>query len=292
MMKTVKRTRRMNPLLGVLVAECDTTSEKIRTKLQDAYKWCFCELCWRNTEYVCALEARKVFKRTTRDSAKEVPLTDAMRKDAQRKADDLIERYEKLLPGGVLPRWDSAEYTLPSVQEALRMVMTYCNVREMRGDFSVTAFRDQVERATQIAAWSKRGDMLGAALLPNQKEGSAKPSKLYCEHHNPRRSTSAQRTYQRDRRLTNEYAELMSMIWSKQANKLPLWDIEAHTYVRKEAYRLLHAMKDTKSLIANMLAQGITNQAEIARQLGLERQAVSIAIKRHGLMPQPTLDKL
>jgi transcriptional regulator with GAF, ATPase, and Fis domain len=42
-------------------------------------------------------------------------------------------------------------------------------------------------------------------------------------------------------------------------------------------------MKDTKNLIAAMLAQGITNQAEIARQLGLERQAVSIAIKRHGL---------
>lgn len=279
-MKTPQRTRRMNPLIGVLVAECDTTSDKIRVKLQDGYKWRFCELCWRDTEYAIALEARKVYKR---HSAKEVPLTDAMRKDAQRKADDLTELYETLLPDGVLPRWDGPEYTLPSVQEALRMVMTYCNVREMKGDFSVAAFRDQVERATEIAAWIKRGDMLGAALLPDQKEGSAKPSKLYCEHHNPRRSTKAQRTYQRDRRLVHEYAELMSMIWSNQVNKLPIWDIDAHKHVRQEAYRLLHEMKDTKNLIAAMLAQGITNQAEIARQLGLERQAVSIAIKRHGL---------
>lgn len=286
-MKTTQRTRRMNPLVGVLVAECDTTSDKIRVKLQDGYKWRFCELCWRDTEYATALEARKVYKRTTSHSAKEVPLTDAMRKDAQRKADDLTERYETLLPDGVLPRWDSPEYTLPSVQEALRMVMTYCNVREMKGDFSVAAFRDQVERATEIAAWIKRGDMLGAALLPDQKEGSAKPSKLYCEHHNPRRSTKAQRTYQRDRRLAHEYAELMSMIWSNQVNKLPIWDIDAHKHVRQEAYRLLHEMKDTKNLIAAMLAQGITNQAEIARQLGLERQAVSVAIKRHGLKAAP-----
>lgn len=269
-MKTVQRTRRMNPLLGVLVAECDTTSDKVRAKLQDAYSWCFCELCGRPTEYTVALEARKVFKRATRDSAKEVPLTDAMREDAQHKADALVERYEKLL-------------SLGSGQEALYMVTTYCDVREMRGDLSVAAFRDQVERVMRIATWSKQGDMLGAVLLPNQKEGAAKPSKFYCEHHNPRRSIEAQRTYQRDRRLANEYAELMSTIWSQQAGKLPTWDIEAHAYVRTEAYRLLHVMKGTKNLIAGMLAQGVTNQAEIARQLGLERQAVSIAIKRHGL---------
>ena len=278
MVKTVKRTRRMNPLLGVLVAECDTTSEKVRAKLQDAYRWCFCELCGRHTEYTVALEARKVFKRATKDSATEVPLTDSMRTDAQRKADTLVERYEKLV-------------AQEQAQEALYMVMTYCDVREMRGDFSVAAFRDQVERVMRIAVWGKHGDTLGAALMPNQREGTAKPSKFYCEHHNPRRSVEAQRTYQRDRRLANEYAELMSTIWSQQASKLPSWDIEAHAYVRTEAYRLLHAMKDTKSLIAGMLARGITNQAEIARQLGLERQAVSIAIKRHGLMQQSNLNK-
>lgn len=74
------------------------------------------------------------------------------------------------------------------------------------------------------------------------------------------------------------------MIWSERASQLPQGDVEAHSYVRTEAYRLLHAIKSTKNLIAAQLEKGITNQAEIARRLGIEhRQTLSIAIKRYGL---------
>ncbi|WP_124982507.1 HTH domain-containing protein [Ralstonia solanacearum] len=45
-MNTSKRraTRQaFDPLIGQLVAECDTSSARIRAKFTDAYGWCFCE---------------------------------------------------------------------------------------------------------------------------------------------------------------------------------------------------------------------------------------------------------
>lgn len=284
-MKTISRTRRMNPLLGVLVAECETTSTRVRAKLRDPYAWCFCDLCGQQTEFAVALNSRKVFKKGARGSAKAVPLSDAMRIEAQRVADALVDRFEKALDGGNDP-------------EATSMMITYCDPRDMRDAWYskesaaiVSEFRDQVEKRALKAAWALQGDMLGATLLPNQKEGDPKPSKFYCEGHNPTRSIQARRAYQRDRRLFAEYEDLMSMIWSQyrqsgeagQQLPLPTWDIEAHAYVRTEAYRLLHAMKSTKDLIAAELSKGVTNQSEIARKLGLPRQTVSISIKRHGL---------
>lgn len=259
------------PLLATLVAESETSSERLRSKLQDAYRWCFCELCGRTTEYALAIEARVVFKRLWRGNAKAVPLTDAIRKDAQSEADALVDRYIDALAGRF------------GVHEPGRMVIAHCDTRDMRGDLSVDTFRDQVERRALIVAWARRGDLLSATRVPNQPEGAPKPSKLYCEGHNPRRSDDSRRAYQRDRRFLTEYEDLISMIWSQEADRLPAWDIEAHAYVRKEAYRLLHAMKSTKDLIAAELRNGVTNQSEIARKLGVSRQMVSLAIKRHAL---------
>lgn len=279
-MKKPSRVRRMNPLLGVMVAECETTSDKVRAKLRNAYSWCFCDICGQLTEYAVALEARKVFKKKTRDSAKPVPMSDAMRADAQVVADRLVQRFKEALDGAHGP------------YEATQMVATYCSSREMQEAWYsherlviVDEFRDQVERRAQNAAWALGGDVLSAALLPNQKEGEPKPSKFYCENHNPSRSADARRAYQRDRRFTAEYEELIFSIWAN--HELPTWDIEAHAYVRTEAYRILHAMKSTKDLIAAEISKGAHNQSEIARNLGIEnRQTVSIAIKRNKLLQE------
>lgn len=77
----------------------------------------------------------------------------------------------------------------------------------------------------------------------------------------------------------------MEAIWSQGFNSgtLPYWDIEAHAYVRREAYRLVQeakAPRATASTIQELLDQGL-NQSEVARELGISRQAVSAAIKRH-----------
>lgn len=257
-----------DPLLGRLVAEYETSSDRVRAKLGNAYRWCFCELCGRTTEYAAAVEARTVFKRLRRGNAKAVPLTDAVRSEALKEADALVRRYEQALAGQYGP------------EEPGQMVVAYCDIRDMRGDTSVLAFRDQVERRMLIAAWARSGDLWSVARLPNQPEGAAKPSKLYCEHHNPRRSVEARRAYQRDRRFVAEFEELIGLIWSQQAHKLPTWDIEAHARVRREAYRHLQAMKAPTSLIGDLQAGGAVTQSDIARQLGISRQAVSAAIKR------------
>ena len=62
-------------------------------------------------------------------------------------------------------------------------------------------------------------------------------------------------------------------------------DIEAHVHVKREAYRQLQAHKSPTRLIDDLLAQGTLSQAEIARQLGVSRQAVSAAIKRRSQKP-------
>lgn len=255
-------------MLGHLVTECETTSTKIRSKLKDRYTRSFCVLCGKQNEYAIADEARTVFKDLGNGNAKSVPLTDIVRKEAQRETDLLVERYEKGFTEEL------------GIYEQGSMISDFCDSVEMRGDFSVAAFRDQVERRTVIAAWARRGDLLSVARCPNQPEGAAKPSKLYCEDHNPRRSDESRRAYQRDRRFEAEYRELIASYWTVFAGELPTWDIEAHAEVRREAFRRLQLMKKPTTFISELKAKGVTSQSEIARQLKVSRQAVSAAIKR------------
>lgn len=257
-----------DPFLECLVRGSGTSSDRIRAKLSNPYSWGFCELCWRSTEYSISVGAQKVFKRLQRGNVKVVPLTDAIRATAQKKADVLVARYEQALKG---------EF---GFHEPGRMLMNYCDMVELRGDFSVSAFREHVERRILISAWARHGELLRPMKLPGQPEGTAKPSKLYCEVHNPRRSDEARRTYQRDRRFALEYEELIEQILSQQACTRPGWDIETHAYARREAYRQLQALKSPTNMMDDLLTQGTLSQAEIAHRLGISRQAVSAAIKR------------
>lgn len=265
-----KRWVAFDPYLERLVPELDSSSDRIRTKLEDAYSWCFCELCWRPTEFSTSVEAPKVIKRLTGGNAKEIPLSGAMRLTAQKRANALVMRYEQACRGEFGP------------YEAPQMYFKYCNAVEMRGDRSVDGFRDHVERRMLLTEWARHGELARLTRPPFQQEGTAKPSKLYCESHNPRRSDEARRAYQRDRRFEFEYHNLIEQLWRQDARNptIPTWDIEAHAHVRREAYRQLQALKSPTRMIDNFLSQGIVNQTEIARQLGISRQAVSAAIKR------------
>ena len=265
--------KRYDPLVGHLVTESETSSTRIQIKFRNPYHWCFCELCWRTTEYATAIEAQTIFKQTRDNGVRAIPLSEPIRMEAQRDADFLVERYEQALGGAYGP------------YEVAQMLMTYCDPIEMRGDRSAEAFRDQVERLMLILAWGRHGNLLSTPRLPNQPEGAAKPSKLYCEMHNQRRSDQARRAYQRDRRFAAEYQALISACWSGAVGRLPTWDIEVHAAIRKAAYyKLLHLKKPTL-FIDELKAQGIDSQAEISRILGISPAAVSAAIKRHSTKP-------
>ena len=259
-----------DPYLERLVMEFDPNSDRIRAKLDDAYAFHFCELCWRPTEYSRTLDMPMVVKRLQRGNAKVVPPPETNSVTAQKKVDELMTRYEQACKGAFGP------------YEAGRMLNRYCEIIEMRGDFSAANFQDQVERKMLITEWARHGELVRPTRLPRQPDGAAKPSKLYCEEHNPRRSEEARRAYQRDRRFTAEYEELIEQIWRQGINTatLPAWDIKAHAYVRKEAYHQLQALRSPTNMIDNLLASGTMSQAEIARQLGVSRQAVSAAFKR------------
>jgi hypothetical protein len=260
-----------NPLKGHLVTESASSSARVQNKLRGIYSNCFCELCGRSTEYSIAIEAQTVYKRLLKGNAKAVPITEEIRNEAQREADLLVERYERALTGEL------------GLYEAGKMLMAYCDPVERRGDSSVATFRDQVERRMLVIAWAKRGNTVSSALLPQQAPGTAKPSKFYCDQHNPRRSVEARRAYQRDRRFAAEYAELIAAHWKIFAGRLHTWDIEAHAWIRKEAYSRLLFMKKPTQFIEHFEQKGIVKQADLARKLGISRQAVSAAIKRRAL---------
>lgn len=262
-----------DPIYQQITRVAESSSQRIQSKLSNPYLWCFCELCWRTTEYSTNLDSPQIIKRLLRGNAKIVGLTASARATALRKADAVVKRYEQALAG------ELGRYT------ASRLYAKYCDAVEMRGDRSVAGFRDCVERVTLYQEWAKNGELAWSTRKPGQDDKAAKPSKLYCEAHNPKRSDEARRAYQRDRRFMAEYESLMDAIWSQSINSgsLPTWDIEAHAYVRREAYRLLQEIKSPKaaaSTIEELLAKGLS-QTAIACELCVSRQAVSAAIKRH-----------
>ncbi|WP_459676667.1 MarR family transcriptional regulator [Acidisoma sp. 7E03] len=262
-----------DPHLERFVLVSETSSHRIRAKLRDAQAWCFCDLCWRPTEYSTTLDRLAVVKRLSDGNAKIVPITGAIREAARNRTDALVMRYEQALNGELGP------------YQAARMWRNYCDVVEMRGDRSVEGFHEHVERRMLLSEWARYGEVVRLTKLPSQAVGSAKASKLYCEVHNPRRSKEARQAYQRDRRFTTEYEKLIEQTWQQvfRRSSHPDWDIETLAYVRREAFRKLKALKmSPTSMIESLLTEGKMSQAKIARQLGISRQAVSAAIRRRG----------
>lgn len=295
-----------DPRIGDLAAECETTSDRVRSKLADPLAWCFCELCGEVTEFALATseKARGFYKR----NGKEVPLSQALCANAEKIADAAADRYALALTGD-------------SPDNPIQLIIEYCGIDGFRklisdelrdrdgqgeaGHISVEQFRLQVEGHARMALWAKRSDFIGAKPHPQQgnpDEGmdqkssrAGEPSRLYCARHNQRRSDDARRTYQRDVELAGEYHALIDQIWNAYSKQWPSWDIKAHAHVRQEAYRLLQESKPritrlSTEMIDALISQGITNQSEIARQLGVSRQAVSAALKRRkGLITDPKI---
>ncbi|HEX7643017.1 MAG TPA: helix-turn-helix domain-containing protein [Burkholderiaceae bacterium] len=270
----------------------------MRRKLTSAYEWRFCELCGETTEFAVAIseKVRGFYKR----NGTEVPLSAEICAKAEKISDTRARSYERALNGyGRRPHI------------ANRLILKYCGIDGFRklnsealrdrsqheelGCITVEQFRLYVEGRTRMALWASQGQFIGA--VPNRKhvksdqDGNLKlsragePSKFYCERHNQYRNDAARRNYQRDRLLSKKFRELIAQIWSEQISTLPTWDIEAHAHVRREAYRILQESKPlhvklSDGMIDELRVQGITNQSEIARRLGVSRQAVSAAIKR------------
>ncbi|WP_155723150.1 winged helix-turn-helix transcriptional regulator, partial [Gluconobacter potus] len=265
-----------DPYYERMTRQFETSSDRIRTKLADRYAWCFCELCGNPTEYSATVAAPRVIKRLEGGNAKTVPLTKKIYSDAQQKAQKIIDHYH------------IANLKGKGSHESSRMLMRYCDISEMQGDYSTEGFKEQIENRILLAEWGRYGEIVWQTRLPSQVDGRKRPSKFYCERHNPRRGPESRRAYQRDRRFISEYQRLIEVIWSDgiRTCTLSTWDFGDHHRVRREAYRQLQALKAPTSTIETLLAKESMTQAEMARRLGVSRQAVSAALKRRSQKKQ------
>ncbi|MCQ0041910.1 MAG: winged helix-turn-helix transcriptional regulator [Bombella sp.] len=243
--------------------------------------WCFCELCGNLTEYSAIRFNPVVVKKLKNKNAKLVPLTKKMISLGLERAKKLAEHYSEALSGKYGPH------------KASQMIARYGDLVEMRADCSVESFHEYIEPKMKLREHARHGDLAWTTRLAGSPTASPKPSKLYCEKHHPSRSASSRRAYQRDRRFIWEYRALMEQIWSHGFNNSTLsgWDIEEHAYVRREAYRQVKALRSPTSMLDDFLSKGTMTQAEIARQLGISRQAVSAAIKRRALKKRQESDR-
>ncbi|KXV14894.1 hypothetical protein AD933_10780 [Acetobacter malorum] len=272
MAKNTETYLAFDPVLERMVIQSEATG-RMRAKLSDNHAWCFCELCGNLTEYSEVRSAPVVVKRLKNGNAKRVHLTEKMILSGIKRAQKLAERYSEALSGKYGPF------------EAAHMIARYCDIVEMRADRSLEGFLEYIEPKMILREQARHGEIAWATRLAKSHPDSAKPSKLYCESHNPRRGITSRRAYQRDRRFIWEYRALMEQIWSHgfKNSTLSGWDIEEHAYVRREAYRQVKALRSPTSMLDDFLSKGTMTQAEIARELGISRQAVSAAIKRRDI---------
>lgn len=269
-----------DPILERVVIKREATG-RIEAKLADNLTWCFCELCGNLTEYSAIRFNPVVVKKLKNENAKLVPLTEKMISLGLERAKKLAEHYSEALSGKYGPH------------KASQMIARYGDLVEMRADCSVESFHEYIEPKMKLREHARHGDLAWTTRLAGSPTTSPKPSKLYCEKHHPSRSDSSRRAYQRDRRFIWEYRALMEQIWSHGFNNSTLsgWDIEEHAYVRREAYRQVKALRSPTSMLDDFLSKGTMTQAEIARQLGISRQAVSAAIKRRALKKRQESDR-
>lgn len=106
-----------------------------------------------------------------------------------------------------------------------------------------------------------------------------KPSATLCAEHNPRRSVEARRRYQNDLRRKEGFEEVIRHLTATSRDHgHGIHTVEDRMRVRKQAYKVV--CMSTLDMIKALQAEGVANQAEIGRRLGLSRKAISLALAR------------
>jgi hypothetical protein len=238
----------------------------------------FCRLCWRKTEAALAADRPRFYRHLA-----EVECTQAIRKKAAKRADELTKRYVAIRSGsngiyGLGSAIGRRVVTKPDGSKTYEpfSLADYFTVMELDGDTSPESFREHAERLERWRIMVEKADAIGATAKPGIDQ-SVKPSNCYCAEHNPRRSTDARRRYQRDRKFEAQFGEALFALGSEYACQFRRWHLEDNAQIRRMAYDRVHA-KPTIDLIRELERQGVTRRADIAQKLGISRQAVYAAI--------------
>lgn len=267
-MRTTKQPRprrAYNPSTGVLERRRVAVRDQSASRYSSPIESHFCALCWRQTEAAMVDERPRIYARRTAHQYAEVECTTAIRAAAAKYATALTKRYIAILNGSEGPY-------------GLGNIASYFTVAELDGDTSPESFRDHVERRERWRLMAKTGNVLGVAISPGIDGKDVKPSRRYCSEHNPRRSIAARRRYQLDRVRQLEFEQAIFAIGAEQSHRFRRWRSEDHADIRRMAYERVYN-KPTLELIRELERQGITRRADIARRIGISRQAVYAAIK-------------
>lgn len=236
----------------------------------------FCELCWRRCELESALAAPPIYARMRSHLFSKIECTPATRVAALRHADNLAEQYAAALQGKTGP------YALGRL-----LVDADITVNELRGNRSIDALRQRayVKECQRLTA--KAGNVLGALGSPGITDKKVAPdigekrmvkfSAQYCRRHNPRRSATARQQYQRDRRFQDAFEQAIYDISAEHAHEFRQWHSGDQAKLRKMAYERVRGTA-TIDLIRDLEKHGTVRRADIARKLGISRQAVYAAI--------------
>lgn len=281
------------------------------------FLWSFCKFCGRQTEYAVAIESVRIFKRLKNGEAKAVPFTEVMRAAAQEVANNLVALYEQAIAGELGPfavgemlvaygdiremggdssvaafrdfverraritEWSKhgdiyGAARLPGTPKGgQRPSKLYCDLhypgrsvearRAYQRDRRFLHEYDEINRqlwsayAGHLRRWSIEDETLVRHAAYHIVRTIKAPTRFLEEHFGTTTSARSQR------QLTTSHTK----------------SIEDYYEVARASYHTLrNMMKVSNDWLDDLRENGITNQAEIARRLGVKRQAVSAALKR------------
>ena len=276
----------------------------------------FCKFCGRQTEYAVAIEAIRVFKRLKNGAVKKVPFTDAMNVKAQRYADHLVALYEEAMSGKHGP-FKVGELLLAfgDIREmgGDSSVAAFRDYVERRARITEWIKHGHIYGAPRLLGLSgaQRPSKLYCDLhYPGRsieaRRAYQRDRRFFAEYEEVVRQTWSSyaghlrrwnindealirhaayhivRMIKAPTRFLEEYSETSDILQSRrQIMTSQARSIEDYYEVARASYHTLrNMMKESRDWLDELRENGVKNQAEIARKLGVKRQAVSAALKK------------
>jgi hypothetical protein len=299
---------------GTVVQQPVITADSVNSR--QPYLWCFCKLCGRQTEYAVALESARIFKRLKNGTAKAVQITPAMRANAQRIAGNQVKMFEQALSGVTgLPSPQALLLEHCNIREMegkFLCVETFRDQVERRALLIEWAKHGDMAGATRLPGIYKGAQRPSKFYCdlhyPGRSEDSRRAyqrdrrfaaeyveliGEIWAQYAGHIRSWNLDdhalvrhaayhhlRLMKAPTRILDGYYTLPIATNASPKSSSQTKSIADYYEVARAAHERIWRMKEPIHWIDELTKHGISNQSEIARRLGINRQAISAALKR------------
>jgi hypothetical protein len=298
---------------GTVVQQPVITADSVNSRQPNL--WCFCKLCGRQTEYAVALESVTIFERLKNGAAKAVEITPAMRDEAQRIADSQVEAFQQTLLGATGSPSLQALLGLCNIREMegkFLCVETFRDQVERRALLIEWAKHGDIAGATRLPGIYKgaqRPSKLYCDLHYPGRSADARRAyqrdrrfaaeyaeiigEIWAQYAGYIRAWNLDdhalvrhaayhhlRLMKAPTRILDGYCALPIATNGSPKSSSRTKSIADYYEVARAAHERIWRMKEPMHWVDELTKHGISNQSEIARRLGINRQAVSAAFKR------------